>query len=184
MSHSLDWIYDWIFSALPSYGAENIFRSKRGVTIPAVPFITYQVLSLDTSSFGFKTADSELYPDPDVTPEVLGTFDRTHQQNCPLKIQIDCYSPEGMRDLQTLLSCAHTDDAQLVFNAAHCSYQTSDGPRNMDFLGDNDYRDRWLVTCEFLIALTRVEVMSAILEWTLTGEIDDPVDPITVTIEA
>ena len=184
MSHSLDWIYDWIFSALPSYGAENIFRSKRGMTIPSDPFITYQVLSLDASGYEFKTGDSALYPDPDVTPKVLGTFDRTYQQNCPIKIQIDCYSPAGMADMRTLIGCAHTDAAQDIFNAAHCSFNFVDGPRNMDFLGDTDYRDRWLITCDFTIALTRTEVKSAILEWEISGEIDGLIEPLTVTIEA
>jgi hypothetical protein len=182
---SLDWIYDWVLLALPGYGAENILRAKQGITIPTDPFITYQVLSLDASGFEFKNGDSALYPDPDVTPEVLGTFDRTYQQNCPIKIQIDCYSPQGMTDLQTAISCARSmDEVKEIFNDARCSFLGCEGPKNLDFLSDNDYRDRWMVTCDFMIALTRTEARYAILEWEISGEIDGLIDPLTVTIEA
>lgn len=183
MSHSLDWVYDWISLALPSYGSENVMRAKQHITIPVDPFVTYDVISLDLSRFEMAVGDSDLYPDPGVVPEVNGTFDRTYQQNCNLQIQIDCYSPSGAFDVQTIVSVARSEAAREIFDAAHVSATTTGTVKNLAYLADNDYRDRWQVVCDFEIALTRTEALNAILEWNLDGEIDGN-ETLEITIEA
>jgi hypothetical protein len=184
---SLDWIYEWILAALPAYGADNILRAKSHYTIPSEPFITYQLIFLDSASFEFKSGDSDLYPDPDYTgepPTPVGTFDRTYQQNCPMQIQIDCYSPNGAEDLRHLIAFANSDESIEIFNGAHVSLQSAGQIKNLAALADNDYRDRFMVSVDFMIALTRSEVKKAILEFMADGEIDTPIKTIRVTIDA
>jgi hypothetical protein len=184
---SLDWVYDWIFAALPSYGAVNILRSKQRMNIPAVPFITYGVVFLDASGFNKSVKRGDLYADPDYTgepPTPIGTFTQTTQQDCPLQIQIDCYSPAGMTDLQTLIDTARSEEHESIFVGAKTALQNCGVIKNLDFLGDNDYRDRWQVSCDFLIAMTRDEVRRAILDWEIGLEIDGLVHEIITTIEA
>lgn len=185
---SLDWIYDLILAALPSYGGANILRAKRGLTIPIAPFVTYQALSLDASGFEFKISDSALradpISDPPVTPLPIGTFDRTFQQNCPLSIQVDCYSPTGMEDVRTIVSAIRSDENFAILDSARVAFLSAGVIKNLDFLGDNDYRDRWSVTLDFMIALTRTEAKNAILEWNIDGTIDVATGEIDVTINA
>lgn len=184
---SLDWIYDWIFSALPSYGADNILRDRQRATIPAHPFLTYDVVFLDVSGFETSVKDSELYEDPDYEgepPTPIGTFDRTFQKNCPLQIQIDCYSSTGMVDLQTLVSWSHSDELEKLFNDARVEINSTGAIKNMKFLSDNDYKDRWQVICDCTIALTREEAKNAILNWSIGNTMHGATHEIATTISA
>jgi hypothetical protein len=180
---SLDWVYEFITEALPGYPGANVFRAKQSYAIPETAFITYQILSMDVSAFEKKISDSDLYADPPDDPEdppdepILGTFDRTFQQNCALRIQVDCYSPAGLTDIQTLVSCARSDDYMRIFDGAHIAFIDAGAIRDLSFLGDNDYRDRWSVDMNFLVALTRVEQKNAILEW-IAGVETDVIDTV------
>ena len=170
MASFTDFVYDLIHEALPDYTA--ILREGQSNEIPHVDFITYDVLTLDLGSFG-SYADSELYADPDVTPEVIGTFDRTFQQKCPLAITVKCYSQTGLSDLQSLCSYAHSSGAIAILDDASASYCGAGVVRNMKFLHDNDYKQCFMVEMEFIKAFDRVEAMEAILEMRATGKFSE-----------
>jgi hypothetical protein len=189
MSHRFDWLYDWIHAALPAYASDCVFRAQQKAIIPTQPFVTYQVMSLDVSGFEFKVNDSDLREDdpsdPPVTPVPVGTFDRTQQTNCPMRVQLDCYSPTGEIDLASVVAFAHSDDAIAIFDAAHVSFRGANLISSLAYLSDNQYRDRFVVTVDFSIALTRTETKMAILDWTLRGEVDpDMPSEMSVVINA
>lgn len=168
---SLDWIYDWALAALPEYGAENIYRAKQSIIIPTDPALVYDLISADLSSYETPT-DSALYPDPDpvVVPTPVGTFDRTYAQKIPVQMQIDCYSPNGLSDLHRLISFARSTAAKEIFDSYHVGFLGAGSVKNLTYLSDNDFRDRWNVTIDFMVSLSRTETLNAILEWRIGNE--------------
>ena len=168
MSHYLDFVYDFINAALPAY---SVLRASQSAIIPTSDFISYDVESLDVSSFGSYT-DGDLYADPDA-PEVIGTFDRTFNQRCPLTINVKCYSSTGLSDLQSLCSYAHSDVAIAFFETAFASYQGAGVVTNAKALADNSYLPCFIVNLEFLKGFTRLEAMNAILDFNGTGNFSD-----------
>jgi hypothetical protein len=165
-----DFVYDLIHAGLPNYSA--ILREGQSNEIPSVDFIGYDVVTMDLSSFG-SYVDSTLYADPDVKPEVIGTFDRTFQQFCPLTVQINCYASTGLSDLQSLCSYARSSGAIAILDGAFASFIGAGVVRNMKYLSDNDYKQRFTVDMDFIKAFTQTEAKDAILEIRATGKFSD-----------
>lgn len=173
---SLDWLYDLIRAALPAYGADNVFRARQRVTLPTDDFITYRVLSYDTSAQEYTAKQSDLYADPDpvVVPTPIGTFDRTYQQNVTAQIQIDCYSADGIADLWALQSyCRSSIGARAYLDPVHAAFAGANDIRDLSALADNGYENRFTSVFTFAFALDRTESLDAILHWEISGLLDD-----------
>lgn len=161
----LEFLYDLIHGALPLY---DIVRAGQSNTIYDNDFISYDVVLLDLSPFDHIT-NSNLHKDS--YGPLIGTFDRTFQQKCPLHIQLKGYSKTAPIDLQSVVSYMRSFDGLSILDRSYVSLIRNNETINAPYLGDNTFMYCTLLEIEFLKSFTRTEALLAILETNVSGSV-------------
>ena len=162
----LEFLYDLIHGALPSYA---VVREGQANRIPEIDFISYDVILLDLSPFESNT-NGALYKDS--YGPLIGTFDRTFQQRCPLRVQVKGYSKTGLIDLQSVVTYSRSFDGLSIMDRSFVSLIRASEIKNADYLTDNEFKFCTLLEIDFLKSFTRTEALLAILETNTTGNFD------------
>lgn len=168
-------IYNWIHAVISHYDAESIYEGGQEIPEPAGAHIVYDVTNEDPVYFKMEVSDpveGGTKEDPAVT------VNRKTIVGSHVVVSVNVYNDiYGASRLRQLYASRERQDIQDLFGGAIALYGVS-AIRNLQFLGDTKYRNRFQADFDFLVNFEPTnedvgETLDTLETYDITGETDN-----------